>query len=86
MKQLEGKPIRVTEFIHGPFVIFVTSDSDPSISQVVSPPGGFPSTGEALLYIEKGFANRLRPYLGLRFDIVQIVTPHEFNAFCSWEE
>jgi hypothetical protein len=86
MKQLEGKPIRVTEFIHGPFVIYVSSDSDSEITQVVSPPGGFPGTAEALTYIEREFANRKTPYLGMRFDIVQIVTPHEFNAFCSWEE
>jgi hypothetical protein len=79
----------VTGFIHGPFAVVVTNPVDPKDEAypiVVCPKGGFETTGEAVKYIEKNYANRKEPYLGLTFAVAPLWSQNNFNGFCSWED
>jgi hypothetical protein len=79
----------VTGFLHGPFVIVVTNPSDPNDDAypiVVCPDKGFETSGEAVKYIEKHYANRKKPYLGLNFAISPMWGQNTFGGFCSWED
>jgi hypothetical protein len=81
--------LRVTGFVHGPFAIVVTNPSNPQDNAypiVVCPEGGFKTTGEAVLYIQKDYANRKEPYLGLTFAVAPMWLQNTFDGFCSWED
>jgi hypothetical protein len=79
---------QVTNLIHGPFCIVVTnpqSNDDADYPVVVAPEGGFKTKDEARGYIEKHFAHRKEPYLGLFFKVQQLSSGDDFIRFCSWE-
>jgi len=79
----------VTGFIYGPFAIVVTNPLQPkddAYPLIVCPEGGFQTADEALLYIEKNYANRKEPYLGLTFSVSPMWSQNNFDGFCSWED
>lgn len=87
-EELFKKHVTITDLIHGPFVIVVSSLEDPNddaYPMVVSPPGGYPTKEAALEYIER-FGRRKTPYLGLHFAVVKIQREPDLIVFCSWED
>lgn len=84
--KLGSKPVKITSFMNGPFVIVVSVPDDEDFPIVVSPPGGFEKAQDALDYIEINFSKRKEPYLGCDFTIAPMRTPFSFIQFCSWED
>jgi hypothetical protein len=81
--------VSVTTFVNGPFMIVATDPQGPSdgaYPMVVAPPGGYATKDAALAYIDRCFAKRATPYLGMHFAVVRLNTEREFVQFCSWED
>jgi hypothetical protein len=81
--------LSVTCFEAGPFMIVVTDPAQPddaAYPMVIAPEGGYATKEAAIAYIDRCFANRATPYLGLHFAVAQLDGERDFVQFCSWED